>query len=538
MDRRDFIRIGMAGGAVAAATGGEAMAATVGGGKKGGFSVVEASVADLQAAMASGKQSSVSICKAYLARIKAIDKSGPRINSIIELNPDALSIAAALDKERKVKGPRGPLHGIPVLIKDNIATADKMQTTAGSLALVGVKPPRDSFLVTKLRDAGAVILGKTNLSEWANLRSTRSTSGWSGRGGQTRNPYALDRDPSGSSAGSGASIAASLAAIAVGTETDGSIVSPSKANGLVGIKPTVGLVSRNGVIPLSRTQDTAGPMARCVADAAALLTALAGSDARDPATKDADAKKLDYMKSLDPDGLKGMRIGVVRANFGGRNDLVAPLIDEAIKVMASKGAIIVDPVEVPNINKYGATELEVLLYEMKADMAAYLAEFAAGSSFKTLKDLIDFNEAHKDKELKFFGQEHFIRSEAKGGLDSKEYLDALANNMKYSREEGLDKALKDNSLDCLLAPSGQPTGLLDLINGSNGGGGGFSSPAAVAGYPHITVPAGYVYGLPIGLSLVGTAWSEGTLIKIAYAYEQATKHRQAPKYLKTLTPQG
>ncbi len=537
MNRRDFIRIGMAGSAVAAASG-ETMAATVASGakKKGGFSIVEASVADLQAAMQSGKQTSVSLVKAYLARIKAIDKAGPRINSVLELNPDALKIAAALDKERKTKGPRGPLHGVPVLIKDNIATADKMQTTAGSLALLGVKPPRDAFLVTKLREAGAVILGKTNLSEWANLRSTRSTSGWSGRGGQTRNPYALDRDPSGSSSGSGASIAASLAAIAVGTETDGSIISPSKANGLVGIKPTMGLVSRNGVIPLSHSQDTAGPMARSVADAAALLTALAGSDARDPATKDADAKKQDYMKFLDADGLKGMRIGVIRANFGGRNDLVAPLIDEAIKLMASKGAVIVDPVVFPNQDKYGATELEVLLYELKADMAAYLGEFAAGSNFKTLKDLIDFNELNKAKEMPYFSQEHFLKADTKGGLDSKEYLDALANNLKFSREEGIDKVLKENNLDCLLAPSGQPTGLIDLINGSNGGGGGFTSPAAVAGYPHITVPAGYVFGLPIGVSLVSTAWNEGTLIKIAYAYEQASKKRQAPTFAKTLTP--
>jgi amidase len=534
MNRRDFIRIGMAGTAL---LGGEAMAAPAASRKKAGFTIVEASVADLQAAMQSGKATSVSLVKAYLARIKAIDKSGPRINSMIELNPDALAIAAALDKERKAKGPRGPLHGIPVVLKDNIATADKMQTTAGSLALVGVKPPRDAFLVTRLRDAGAVILGKTNLSEWANLRSTRSTSGWSGRGGLTRNPYALDRNPSGSSAGSGASIAASLAAIAVGTETDGSIISPSNANGLVGIKPTVGLVSRNGIIPLSHSQDTAGPMTRCVADAAALLTAMTGSDARDPATREANDRARDYSQFLNADGLKGARIGVVRANFGGRNDLVAPIIKEALKVLQAQGAILVDPVEVPNVSKYGATELEVLLYEMKADMAAYLAEFAPGSNFKTLKDLIEFNEKNRDREMPYFGQEFFIRAEAKGGLDSKEYLDALANNQRYSRAEGLDQVMKEHKLDALVAPSGQPASLTDFIRGDPGGG-SFSGPAAVAGYPHITVPAGFVRGLPVGISFVGAAWSEGPLIRLAYAYEQASKHRKPPTFAKTLSPPG
>ena len=531
MNRRDFMHIALVTSAAAASS--DALAAGPSTRKKAGLNVVEASVADLQAAMQSGKLTSVALVKAYLARIKTIDKSGPRINSIIELNPDALAIAAALDKERKAKGARGPLHGIPVLLKDNIATADKMQTTAGSLALVGVKPPRDAFIVARLREAGAVILGKTNLSEWANLRSTRSTSGWSGRGGLTRNPYALDRNTSGSSSGSGAAIAASLATIAVGTETDGSIISPANANGLVGIKPTVGLVSRNGIIPLSHTQDTAGPMTRCVADAAALLTAMAGSDARDNATAEASKRALDYMKSLDHDGLKGARIGVVRANFGGRNDLVAPIVDDALKLMQAKGAIMVDPVEVPNIAKYAQTELEVLLYELKADMQAYLAEFAAGSNFKTLKDLIDFNEKNRDREMPYFAQEFFLRADAKGGLDSQEYLDALANNLRYSRAEGLDQVLSANKLDALVAPSGPPASLTDYYRGDPGGG-SFSQPAAVAGYPHITVPAGFVRGLPVGISFVGGAWSESTLIRIAYAYEQASKARRAPTFAKTL----
>lgn len=498
-----------------------------------GLNIVEASVADLQAAMQSGKTTSQKLVKLYLARIRAIDKAGPRINSIIELNPDALSIAKALDAERKAKGPRGPLHGVPILLKDNIATADKMQTTAGSLALLGVKPPRDAFVVTKLRAAGAVILGKTNLSEWANMRSTRSTSGWSGRGGLTKNPYALDRNTSGSSSGSGAAIAASLAAIAVGTETDGSIISPAHVNGLVGIKPTLGLISRNGIIPIAHSQDTAGPMARTVADAAALLTAMAGADAKDAATLDPLMKALDYSKFLDANGLAGARIGVVRGNFGGRNDLVSAVIEEALKVLAAKGAILVDPVEVPNTAKYAQTEYEVLLYELKADLAAYLAEFAPNASVKSLKDIIDFNEKNRSRELPFFGQEHFLRAEAKGGLDSKEYLDALANNLLYSRAEGIDKVMKEHKLDALVAPSGGPAWLTDFIKG-DASGGGFTSPAAVAGYPHVTVPAGNVFGLPCGISFVGAAWSEPTLIRLAYAFEQATQHRRAPTFARSL----
>ncbi len=525
MNRREFVGMGI----IVAGTlsGGQAMAA-VGSDKKGAFKIEDASISDLQAAMQSGKTNSQALVKGYLARIKKIDKSGPHINSIIELNPDALSIAAALDKERKLSGPRGPLHGIPVLIKDNVATADKMETTAGSLAMVGVKPQRDAFIVEKLRAAGAVILGKTNLSEWANFRSTRSSSGWSGRGGLTKNPYSLDRSTSGSSSGSGASIAASLAAVAVGTETDGSITSPAAANSLVGIKPTVGLVSRSGIIPIAASQDTAGPMARTVADAVALLTALCGSDARDDATKEATTRAQDYSKFLDTDGLKGARIGVIRANFGGRNDLASAVVEDALKVLTARGAILID-VELPNAGKYGNSETEVLTYELKAGVNAYLAECKPGAPIRTLKDVIEFNEKNRDREMKYFGQEHFLRAEAKSGLDSKEYLDALANCRKLSREEGIDKIMAEQKLDALVAPSNGPTWITDFIKGDNSGG-GFSQAAAVSGYPHITVPAGYVAGLPIGISFVAGAWAEGTLIKFAYAFEQATHHRRTPTY--------
>ena len=501
--------------------------------KPAAFNVVEASVADLQAAMSAGRLTSRQLVLLYLERIKSIDKAGPKLNSVIELNPDALAIADALDRERKARGARGPLHGIPVLIKDNIATADKMQTTAGSLALVGVKPPRDAFVVARLREAGAVILGKTNLSEWANIRSTRSTSGWSSRGGLTRNPYALDRDASGSSSGSAAAVAASLAAVAVGTETDGSITSPSAVNGLVGIKPTVGLVSRSGIVPISHSQDTAGPMARTVSDAATLLTAMAGTDLRDDATRDASPRAVDYTKSLDANALKGARIGVVRSQFGGRNDLVSTEVEKALEVLKSKGAVLVDIAEMPNAGKYGATELEVLLTELKADMAAYLAEYAPGSPFRTLDDLVAYNEANKEKVMPYFGQEHFLAAQKKGGLDSKEYQDALAANHRLARSEGIDKVLTENNLDALVAPTTGPAWLIDFIKG-DASGGSFTSPAAVAGYPHVTVPAGFVQGLPCGLSFIGTAWSEPRLIALAYAYEQASKARRAPTYPKTV----
>lgn len=501
---------------------------------KASFDVVEASVADLQEAMAKGRVTSKELTALYLARIGRLDKAGPRLNAIIELNPEALAIAEALDRERKQKGARGPLHGIPVVIKDNIATADRMQTTAGSLALVGVKPPRDAFVVEKLRRAGAVILGKANLSEWANMRSTRSTSGWSARGGLTRNPYALDRNPSGSSSGSAVAVAASLAAIAVGTETDGSITSPSSVNGLVGIKPTVGLVSRAGIVPIAHSQDTAGPMGRTVADAAALLTAMAGTDPRDAETADASIRAADYVKALDRGALKGARIGVVRGQLTApRNDLAAAEIEKALAVLRAQGAILVDVPELPNAGKYAQSEIDVLLTELKADMAAYLAEYAPGAKVKTLADLIAFNEANKDREMPYFGQELFVRAEAKGGLDSREYQDALAANRRLSRMEGIDKVLVENRLDALVAPSNQPAWLTDFIKG-DASGGGFTQAAAVAGYPHVTVPAGFVRGLPVGISFVGTAWSEPRLVALAYAFEQASKARRPPKYLRTV----
>jgi amidase len=524
VNRRNFIQLG-----AAAASGvlieGNGMAADAK--KPDTFDVVEASVAQLQQAMTAGTLSAKKLTELYLARIKAVDKSGPNLNAVIELNPDALAIAEALDQERAKKGPRGPLHGIPVLLKDNIATADKMSTSAGSIALANVKPPRDAFIVTKLREAGAVIIGKTNLSEWANIRSTRSSSGWSSRGGLTKNPYALDRNTSGSSSGSGSAIAASLAAIAVGTETDGSITSPASVNGLVGIKPTVGLLSRDGIVPISHSQDTAGPMTRTVADAAAMLTAMAGMDARDAATGASKGKALDYTKSLDVNGLSGARIGVTRNFFGG-NDRVQAVIEAALAVLKSKGATLVD-VELPNAEKYGDSELEVLLFELKADLNKYLAEFAGAGSAKTLADVMAFNEKNKQKVMPYFSQELFIRAEAKEGLDSKAYLDALANNLRYSREEGIDKVMLANKLDALIAPTGGPAWLTDLVTGDNSGS-SFTSPAAVAGYPHVTVPAGFVSGLPVGLSFVGGAYSEATLIKLAYSYEQASKHRRAPTY--------
>jgi amidase len=422
------------------------------------------------------------------------------------------------------------LHGIPVLIKDNIDTADRMMTTAGSLALVGSKPARDAFVAQRLREAGAVILGKTNLSEWANFRSSRATSGWSGRGGQTRNPYALDRNPCGSSSGSGAAVAANFCAAAVGTETDGSIVCPSSTNSLVGIKPTLGLVSRAGIIPISHSQDTAGPMARTVADAAIILGALAGVDARDAVTNESRGKaSADYTKFLDPNGLRGARIGIARKFFG-FNEAVDALMNASIEAMKRLGAIIVDPADIPTTGKFDDSEFEVLLYEFKADLNAYLASLGRNAPVHSLKEVIEFNERHRDKEMPYFGQDIFIRAEAKGALTSKEYLAALAKNHRLSRTEGIDAVMNKYKLDAMIAPTGSPAWPTDLLNGDHTTG-GFSSPAAVAGYPHITVPAGFIAGLPVGLSFFGRAYSEPVLIKLAYAYEQATKLRRPPQFL-------
>lgn len=494
--------------------------------------VTEVPIAELQAAMQKGRLTSKQIVQAYLARIRSVDKAGPKLNSVIELNPDALRQAEALDRERKAKGARGPLHGIPVLLKDNIATADRMQTTAGSLALVGARPPRDAFVAAKLREAGAVILGKTNLSEWANFRSTRSTSGWSSRGGLTRNPYALDRNTSGSSSGSAAAVAASLAAAAVGTETDGSITSPANANGLVGIKPTLGLVSRAGIIPIAPSQDTAGPMARTVADAAALLAAMAGTDPRDPATAEASTRVVDYTRNLTADALKGARLGVVKGAFGGRNDLASAEVQKALDAMKAAGAVLVEIPEVPNADKLGRGEITVLYYEIKAAMGDYLREYAPGFPIQTLADIIDWNLKNKDRAMPWFGQEHFIVAQTKGGLDAPEYVQARDEVKKLARE-GIDGVLAEHNLDALVAPTGVPAWMTDFIRGDNSGG-GFTGPAAVAGYPHVTVPAGFVHGLPVGVSFVGTAWSEPRLIALAYAFEQATKMRRAPTYPKSV----
>ncbi|MFN2455478.1 MAG: amidase [Pyrinomonadaceae bacterium] len=493
------------------------------------FELQETTIAALQQAMQSGKLTAHSIAKKYLARIDSIDKRGVALNSVIEINPDALQIADALDRERKAGKVRGALHGIPVLIKDNIDTADRMQTTAGSLALLGSTPPRDAFIAQRLREAGAVILGKTNLSEWANFRSSHASSGWSGRGGQTQNPYTLDRNPCGSSSGSGAAVAANLCAAAIGTETDGSIVCPSSANSLVGIKPTVGLVSRAGIIPISHSQDTAGPMARTVTDAAILLTALTGIDPRDAATNESRGKaQSDYTKFLDANGLRGARIGVARKFFG-FNDRVDALMSAAIAEMKRLGAIIVDPADIPTTGKFDDSEFEVLLYEFKSDLNAYLEARGAGTPVHSLKEIIAFNERNRDKEMPFFGQDIFIKAEAKGALTSKEYIEALAKNHRLSRTEGIDAVMNQQRLDAIIAPTGGPAWPTDLLNGDHFTG-GFSTPSAVAGYPHITVPAGYVSGLPVGLSFFGKAYTEQVLIKLAYAYEQATKLRRPPQF--------
>jgi len=497
------------------------------------FELDELTIDDLQQAMQSGKYSSRSLTEKYLARIQDIDKAGPRINSVIEVNPEALEIAEALDRERKDKGARGPLHGIPILIKDNIDTADRMNTTAGSLALLGSTPPKDAFVAAQLRKAGAVILGKTNLSEWANIRSSHSTSGWSGRGGLTRNPYALDRNPCGSSSGTGAAVSANLCAAGVGTETDGSVVCPSSSNGLAGMKPTLGLISRTGIIPIAHSQDTSGPMARTVRDLAIMLGAMAGADPEDKPTA-ASAGKIqpDYTKFLDPAGLKGARIGVVRKYFG-FNDAVDQLMNKLIDDMKHAGAEITDPADIPTIGKFDDSELLVLLYELKADLAAYLARLGDAAPVKTLKDVIDFNEKHKEKELPYFGQDLFLKAQEKGPLTSKEYLDALASNHKLTRAEGIDFVMDKFKLDALVAPTGGPAWLTDLINGDHSAGGS-SNAAAVAGYPNINVTAGYLYGLPVGISFFGRAWSEPTLLKIAYSFEQLTKARQKPMFLPTI----
>jgi len=498
----------------------------------------EYAIPELQNLMQSGELTSNALTLLYLERIQTLDRQGPKLNSVIELNPDALRDAQALDKDRqasggrkKLKPGRGPLHGIPILVKDNIDTADRTSTAAGSLALEGNHAKQDAFLVERLRQAGAVILGKANLSEWANFRSSHSTSGWSSRGGLTRNPYALDRNPCGSSSGSAVAVAANLCAAAVGTETDGSVICPSQTNGIVGIKPTLGLVSRSGIIPIAHSQDTAGPMARTVTDAAILLGAMAGVDPRDPATASSQDKLLsDYTPYLKADGLKGARIGVARKLFG-FNRQVDQLIDSCLQVMKALGAELVDPVELEE--KFGETEMEVLLYEFKADLNAYLAALGPDARVHSLKEVIEFNEQNAARVMPYFGQERMIQAEAKGSLSDQAYLKALQTDLRLSRDQGIDAALQVHKLDAIVAPSGGPAWLTDLVNGDNYSGGGVSAPA-VAGYPHITVPAGLIHGLPVGISFFGGAYQEATLLRLAYAFEQAMAARRAPLFLPTV----
>jgi amidase len=542
MDRRDFLRLSAVGAALAA--NGKSLFAKetglIASGRDSGrfniapFELEEATIDDLQRWMASGRMTSRSITQRYLKRIADLDRTGPALHHIIELNPDAMSIAASLDRERKAGRVRGPLHGIPILLKDNVDTADRMTTTAGSLALAGSHPLQDATVAAKLRAAGAVLLGKANLSEWANFRSTHSTSGWSGRGGQAKNPYVLDRNPCGSSSGSGGAVASNLCTVAIGTETDGSIVCPSSANGIVGIKPTLGLVSHAGVIPIAHSQDTAGPMTRTVRDAAIVLNVIAGVDARDSATSSLSTRPaVDYTRSLDANGLRGARIGIARTKFFGYSDVTDKVINEAIDVMKRQGAIIVDPANIETAGKFDDSEFDVLLYEFKADLNTYLASLGPTAPVKSLKEIIDFNERHKDQEMPWFGQEIMIQAQAKGPLTEKKYLDELAQDLKMSRTDGIDATMDKNKLDAIVAPTGGPAWVTDLINGDHFSGAS-STPAAVAGYPNINVPAGFSHELPIGISFFGRAWSEPTLIKLAYAFEQATKHRRPPKFIRTL----
>ena len=496
------------------------------------FELEEISLGDLAAAMASGERSARSVTEAYLARIAEIDRQGPTLRSIIETNPDALDIAAALDRERAEGRVRSPLHGVPILVKDNLDTADRMTTTAGSLALEGSIPAEDSYVAQRLREAGAVLLGKANLSEWANFRSTRSSSGWSARGGQCRNPYALDRNPCGSSSGSGAAVSANLAAAAIGTETDGSIVCPSTANGIVGIKPTVGLVSRAGIVPISETQDTAGPMARSVRDAALLLGAIAGPDPRDPATAPSETQGLsDYTPFLDADGLRGARIGVQRSVFG-FHEAVDRLMEDAIAVLRDRGAVIFDPIDLAASGALRRAETEVLFYEFKAGLNAYLANLR-NPPIRTLAELIAFNERNRGHRARLFRP----GTSARGGEQGAAVIrgvprGAHAVARRLSRAAGIDRVMDSGDLDAILAPTGGPAWVTDLVNGDHFGGSS-SQFAAVSGYPNVTVPAGFVHGLPVGVSFFGRAWSEPTLIRIAYAFEQATRHRRAPRLLET-----
>ena len=545
INRRRFVGTSLAGGAAAAlGTSGCApdapRRAEAGGDGSGGaravppFELDEATVADLQAAMASGERTARSITELYLSRIEAIDGRGPELRSVIETNPDALEIADALDAERAANGPRGPLHGIPVALKDNIDTHDGMTTTAGSLALEGSIPPRDSFIAERLREAGAIILAKLNMSEWAYFRGERATSGWSARGGQCRNPYALDRNPCGSSSGSGAAAAANLSALTIGTETGGSIMCPSSINGVVGIKPTVGLWSRSGVIPISHSQDTAGPMCRTVRDAAVLLGPLTGVDPRDPATAaSAGNSHADYSQFLDAGGLQGARIGIARSFPGFSPDELA-VFEEAVEAMRDAGAVVVDPANVPSAAWNDGAPLLVLEYEFKANMNAYLAALGPDAPVGTLAEIIDFNERNADVEMPHFGQERLVASEARGPLTDQAYLDAVTAIQRGARQDGIDALMYEHELDAVAAPTRSVAWKTDHIVGDRLSGGSSAGTAAIAGYPDISVPMGFVSGLPVGVSFFGRAWSEPTLIGIAYAFEQATQHRTPPTFVETL----
>jgi amidase len=537
--RRDFLRTG----ATAAATAAVGLAAApalpaeaADFSDPGPSDLVEVTIAELQARMRAGRLTARELVERYLERIEAIDRHGPTVNAVLEVNPDALAIADALDRERRQRGPRGPLHGIPVLIKDNIDTHDRMHTTAGSLALLGSTPPQDGTMAARLRAAGAVILGKTNLTEWANFRAANPSSGWSGRGGQTLNPYALDRNPCGSSSGSGAAVAANLCAAALGTETDGSILCPSGINMVVGIKPTLGLTSRAGVIPISHNQDTVGPMGRTVADAAAVLGALVGVDPRDPATAASAGRFFtDYTRFLDPNGLRGARIGVIRQVFAGFQDKVNVVYDAAIEAMRQAGATIVDPADLPDVQEIAASgdENTVLLFDFKADLNAYLAA-RRDPSIHTLQDLIDFNVAHAAQEMPFFGQEVFLQSQAVNLNDPATiaaYQAALANDKRLGGRDGIDAALSAFRLDALVAPTNSLAWKIDLLDGDRDLGGS-STPTSLAGYPAINVPAAFSFGLPVGITFMGTAFSEPTLIKLASGFEAATKARRPPRFVR------
>ncbi len=537
--RRTFLEAGIAGGLIAAGSGTLAHGGIASANQNvtplpcTDFELDEATLDELGAAQKTGRETARSLAEKYLARIAAIDQAGPQLKSVIETNPDALAIADGLDRERKTRGPRGPLHGIPVLIKDNIATADKMETTSGSLALVGARPQNDSFVAKQLRAAGAVIIGKTNLSEWANIRCTYSTSGWSGRGGLTKNPYALDRNPCGSSSGSGVAVAANLCAAAVGTETDGSVVCPSSVCGIVGVKPTVGLIGRTGIIPISHSQDTAGPMTRTVRDAAILLSVLAGADPDDSITATgADHRVTDYTTSLDAKGLKNAKIGVAR-NYFDFHEGVEAVMTAALDVMKQCGATLIDTEDLAVIDDASEPETTVLEYELKTDMAAYLAWAGPNSKMKSLQDLIDFNIANREREMPFFGQDFFENSVERGPLTDYAYIEALAKCRRLTRTEGIDALMEKHELDAIVAPTMGPACSTDLVNGDRWLGGS-TSAAAVSGYPSITVPGGHIFGLPLGISFIGRPWTELTLLKLAYAFEQATKFRKPPEFLPTI----